>query len=62
MMETQFDSKPKVMTAKEVSDYLRLPMTTVYEMAAKGKFRGVKCGRQWRFLEIEIINYLQGNV
>lgn len=55
-------SKDKVMTAKEVSAYLKLPMTTVYHMVATGKLYAVKCGRQWRFFESDILNYLRGIV
>ena len=36
-------------------------MNTIYELAAKGKLRGVKVGKHWRFLEIDIANYLPKN-
>lgn len=46
------------MTAQEVSIFLRLPMTTVYEMTSKGKLSGVKCGRQWRYQKADVLQYL----
>ena len=51
----------RVMTIGEVSEYLRIPISTVYSLAQKGKLKGVKAGRHWRFLEEEIVNYLRGN-
>ena len=57
-MEQNGKSKPDLMTAQEVSNYLRLPITTVYELTTKGKLIGAKCGKQWRYLQADIANYL----
>lgn len=46
------------MTIKEVSAYLRIPVSTIYDLAGKGKIRGVKFGKHWRFLEEDILHYL----
>jgi len=59
-MDDVHNQSQMIMTAKEVGAYLKLPMTTLYEMAAKGRLRGVKCGRQWRFMESDVLNYLHG--
>ena len=59
-MNDQENSKKKVMTIKEVSEFLRIPLSTIYVLAQEGKIRGIKCGRRWRFLEEEILNYLRG--
>ena len=49
------------MTAQEVSDYLRLPITTVYELTTKGKLIGTKCGKHWRYFQDDILSYLNRN-
>ena len=51
-----------VMTIREVSEYLRIPVSTIYYLANKRKLRGAKVGKHWRFLKEEIMNYLrEGN-
>ena len=47
----------KIMTSEEVSAFLRIPVSTIYELAKKGKLRGVKFGKHWRFLEQDILGY-----
>ena len=42
-METEF------MTAIEVSEYLRIPKSTVYKLVQEGEIPGFKVGRHWRF-------------
>jgi excisionase family DNA binding protein len=39
----------QIMTAEEVATYLRLDLTTVQRMAARGDLPAVKVGRYWRF-------------
>jgi excisionase family DNA binding protein len=56
-MEEKGTNGKKVLTVKEVSEYLRIPMSTIYWLAKKGELRGVKFGKHWRFLEAEILNY-----
>ena len=51
----------RIMTIQEVSLYLRIPISTIYALAQKGKLKGAKFGRHWRFLESEILGHLQGN-
>ena len=34
----------KVMTVKEVSEYLKIPLSTVYDLTKKGKLRAIKFG------------------
>lgn len=51
----------RIMTIEEVSLYLRIPVSTIYLLAQKGKLKGAKFGRHWRFLESEILSYLQSN-
>lgn len=54
------NGRRKVMTVKEVSDFLRIPLSTIYELVKHGKLRGAKFGRQWRFLEEDILNSFKG--
>lgn len=51
-------SSERVMTAQELSFYLKLPLSTVYALTKKGIIRGVKFGKHWRYLEREIQEYL----
>jgi excisionase family DNA binding protein len=44
----------KIMTAKEVSVYLRIPLSTIYGLSQKGMIRGKKIGKHWRYLEDDI--------
>jgi excisionase family DNA binding protein len=50
----------KVMTAQEVSEYLRIPLSTVYGLTKKGTIKAVKLGKHWRYLKTEIDRYLHG--
>jgi excisionase family DNA binding protein len=43
-----------VMTAGEVAELLRLPLSTVYELARKGELPPTRFGRTWRFLRTRI--------
>ena len=52
----------RIMSIHEVSAYLKIPVSTIYYLAQKGKIKGAKFGRHWRFLEEEILNYLRGHV
>jgi len=61
-MEHSENHSPRVMTIKEVSEYLRIPVSTIYELASQGKLRGGKFGKHWRFLEQDILNYLHGDM
>ncbi len=38
-----------VLTAAEVSRWLRIPKSTVYKLAQDGKIPAKKVGRHWRF-------------
>jgi excisionase family DNA binding protein len=40
---------PEVMTINETSEYLRIPLSTVYKLAQDGRIPSQKVGRHWRF-------------
>ncbi len=54
-------SSERIMTAQELSFYLKLPLSTVYFLTKKGIIHGVKFGKHWRYLEREIQEYLLRN-
>jgi len=37
------------LTAEEVAEYLRLPLSTVYKLAQAKRLPGFKVGKHWRF-------------
>jgi excisionase family DNA binding protein len=45
-----FLTRDEVMTAREVAELLRMPTSTVCELARKGVLPASRLGRKWRFL------------
>jgi excisionase family DNA binding protein len=43
-------TRDEVMTAREVAYLLRMPTSTVYELARRGVLPASRLGRAWRFL------------
>ena len=43
-----------VMTAQEVSECLRISLSTVHHLSRIGKIKGIKMGKQWRYLREDI--------
>ena len=39
----------EVMTIQEASDFLRIPLSSLYKLAQQGKIPCQKVGRHWRF-------------
>lgn len=52
----------KVMTTKELAEYIKLNEKTIIKMAQNGELPGKKVGNQWRFHLEAIDNYLQENI
>lgn len=48
----------KIMTIREVAEYLRLNEKTTYRYAAEGLIPGFKVGGAWRFRRDEIENWI----
>ncbi|MCX8118312.1 MAG: helix-turn-helix domain-containing protein [Desulfobacterota bacterium] len=44
----------EVLSVKEVSRYLKIPVSTVYKLAQDGRVPAVKLGKHWRFLKKDI--------
>jgi len=48
----------EVMSVRELADFLRLSVHTVYRLAEQGKLPGRKVGKHWRFHRDAIIAWL----
>jgi len=55
-----FLTRDEVMTACEVAELLRMPTSTVYELARKGVLPASRLGRTWRFLRPRLEELLAG--
>ncbi len=49
----------KILTAKEVAEYLQLTEITIYKYATEGKIPGHKIGSRWRFEKEKIDELLK---
>jgi len=47
-------SNHEILNIKEVSDYLKIPVSTVYTLAQDGKVPAIKVGKHWRFLKRDL--------
>lgn len=52
---------PQIMTIKEASKYLRLPLSSLYKLAQEGKIPCQKVGRHWRFRRVTVDSWLDRN-
>ena len=46
--ETKYGT-PRVMTVKDLSDYLRVHPSTIYKLLRRGELPGFRIGTDWRF-------------
>jgi excisionase family DNA binding protein len=53
------DSFPEVMTIQETSQYLRIPLSSLYKLAQEGRIPCQKVGRHWRFRRMAIERWLE---
>lgn len=58
--DSGFLTRDEVMTAREVAELLRMPTSTVYELARKGVLPASRLGRTWRFLRPRLEQLLAG--
>jgi excisionase family DNA binding protein len=47
------------LTAEEVAEYLRLPLSTVYKLVQDNRLPGFKVGKHWRFRNETIQNWIK---
>lgn len=48
-----------VLTIAELSEYLKIPLSTLYKLAQEGRLPGQKVGRHWRFRKEAIDRWLE---
>lgn len=48
-----------VLTIDELSEYLKIPKSTLYKLAQEGRLPGQKVGRHWRFPRKAIDRWLE---
>jgi len=53
-MEKAYD----VFNIDELSDYLKIPKSTLYKLVRQGKIPAQKVGRHWRFHKEAIVDWL----
>lgn len=44
----------EILNIKEVADYLKIPVSTIYKLIQDGKIPAVKLGKHWRFMKKDI--------
>jgi len=49
MATKENDQLPKVMTVKEVAEYLRVHTSTLYKLVKRGELPAFRIGSDWRF-------------
>ena len=48
----------KLLTIKEVQEVLSLSERTIFRLIKKKELKGFKVGREWRFEEQDVTNYI----
>ncbi len=48
-----------ILTVDEISDYLKIPKSTIYKLVREGKIPAQKVGRHWRFRKEAIDHWLE---
>jgi len=46
----------EILNIKEVSEYLKIPVSTIYKLVQDGKIPAIKLGKHWRFVRKDIEN------
>jgi excisionase family DNA binding protein len=49
----------KIVTAKELAEFLKLTESTIYKLASTGELPGFKIGDSWRFDMDEILDQIR---
>jgi PTS system nitrogen regulatory IIA component len=49
----------ELLTVDEVARYLRIPRTTVYDLAQRRRLPAFKVGRHWRFKRVRLEAWLE---
>ncbi|MCP4602761.1 MAG: helix-turn-helix domain-containing protein [Proteobacteria bacterium] len=54
-------SQNVLLNVKEVADFLRINVSTVYSWAQNGELPAIKIGRSWRFRQSDLEIWLEEN-
>jgi len=49
----------RIFTVEDLSNYLRIPKSTIYKLVREGKIPAQKIGRHWRFRKEAIDRWLE---
>jgi len=52
------DNEGKFWTTREICKILKLSLPTLWRMMKRGELRGYKLGRQWRFSDEQVSEFL----
>ena len=52
----------EILNIKEVAEFLKIPVSTIYKLAQARKVPAVKVGKHWRFLKKDIEHLFEQNM
>lgn len=58
-MNDKSNNTNEILNAEQVSQYLCIPIRTIYHLTKQGKIKAAKIGKQWRYMKQDIDHYLQ---
>lgn len=53
--------KQSILTAREVADFLKIGLSSVYKMARTGQIPAFKVSKKWRFDQNVIAEFIESN-
>lgn len=56
-----FDNLNEVLTAKEAANLLKCSLKSIYRFSREGKIPHKKIGCEYRYLHVDLIQWLKGN-
>lgn len=56
-MSSEFTENPVFLSAKEVSQYLSIPLRTVQRLSKEGKIKAIKIGSKWKYSRDDVAKY-----
>ena len=56
--EIKMSKKQEILTIEELSEYLKIPRSTLYKLCQEGRIPSQKVGRHWRFRKQTIDQWL----
>ncbi len=53
--------KSPILTAREIADFLKIGLSSVYKMARAGEIPAFKVSNKWRFDQNAILSFIEEN-